>query len=229
MQYTHLIVAIIIGLIFPLYAILNGNKTRLLIEKDQEKLGLVFQSTGIILLSLCGLVIVSMVINSSSLQLIGLSFIFNVLYVLALIVVALIGYWAFSKYTITDERTKKLKVDYKDVMFLLPGNQNQYKASLTVSIIAGVCEEIMFRGFLFWQLQQYMPFYAAFVLTNILFALGHAGTKMKNALLTFVLGIVFSTSYVLTDSLWLAIVLHILVDFQAMIIGYKFKLKIKTL
>lgn len=229
MQYTHLIVAIIIGFIFPLYALLNGGKTRRLLEQNQDKLDMVFQSTGVFLLSLSALVIVSMLLNASAFQLIGLSFIFNIWYVLALIVVSFIAYWAFAKITIADHKVEKIHREYKDILFLLPENKKQYNTSIAVSVIAGVCEEIMFRGFLYWQLQQYMPVIAAFLLTNILFAIGHGGTKLKNTLSTLVLGIIFSTAYVLTDSLWLSIVLHIMVDFYAMNLGYRLKQKLKAL
>jgi len=143
----------------------------------------------------------------------------------ALIVICVLAYFTFTHMPISDARADKLTKTYKDIMYLMPANKKQYNASVLVSIIAGVCEEIIFRGFLYWQLQQYMPVYLAFILTNVLFGLGHAGTKLKNALMTFVLGIIFSTVYVLTESLWSAIVLHIIVDFQSMINGYKLKIK----
>ena len=228
MQYTHIIVATIVGFLFPLYALITGKKARLYIIQNPEILDKVFQSTGIILLTMCGLVIASMLINSTPMSTIGLFFVFNVWYVLALIVVCFAAYFIITKINLSDERLEKLKVGYKDVLYLMPENENQYNASVAVSVIAGVCEEIIFRGFLYWQLQQYMPVYAAFILTNVIFGLGHAGTKLKNAIMTFVLGILFSSTYVLTDSLWLAIALHIIVDFQSMIIGYKLKQKMAS-
>ena len=229
MQYSHLVVAIIIGFIFPLYILITGNKTRELIEQNQEKFNVVLRSAAWFLVSLCGLVIISMVVNSTELSVIGLAFVFNPLHVFTMIVTCILAYLLFSKISIPDNKVDKLKTGYKDIMYILPENKKQCNTAVFVSIIAGVCEEIMFRGFLYWQLQQYMPVVAAFILTNIMFAIAHAGTKLKNALSTLVLGVIYSATYVLTDSLWLAIVLHILLDFYAMIMGYKLKQKLKTI
>ena len=120
-----------------------------------------------------------------------------------------------NKIEIDPSQTDQLASKYKDVIFLLPASLKEYKWAIVTSFAAGICEEIVFRGFMFLQLNQYLPLVPALILTNLVFALPHYATGIKNALTTFMLGLFWSLSYLLTDTLAFAIFTHILIDMHS--------------
>ena len=105
----------------------------------------------------------------------------------------------------------------------MPGNKKELQWSIVLSFGVGIMEEIVYRGFLFWQLNMYLPLIPAVILTIIAFGLLHFGTGFKNALSTFGLGMLFSALSIPFDTLWWAILAHIITDIYAMVIGYKVK------
>ena len=90
-----------------------------------------------------------------------------------------------------------------------------------VSFVAGICEEIIYRGFLLWFLTNYIPIVPAVILANLPFGLAHlTSTGIKNSVQAFILALVFTGAFLLTQSLWLPILLHILVDLYASTLSY---------
>lgn len=84
-----------------------------------------------------------------------------------------------------------------------------------LSVLAGVCEEILFRGF-FFQWISHWNFMMAVLITNLLFALAHSITPMY-ALLAAFLGL-YLTALVGIDkspNLLIPIIAHTLYDFVA--------------
>lgn len=84
-----------------------------------------------------------------------------------------------------------------------------------LSVLAGVCEEILFRGFFFQWISQW-NFMLAVLITNLLFALAHSLTAMY-ALIAAFLGL-YLTALVGVDkspNLLIPIVAHTLYDFVA--------------
>lgn len=226
MEYLHFVVAVIVGVAFPIYAIVTGGNTRKILEQSQGNLVAVFYSSATLLLSFASLVLISLYLNLVNIALIGFSFIYNPLSVFALIACSSIGLWIFNKKNLQDEEMDVLKEGYKNILYLFPSTDKEYKTAIFTSVVAGFCEEIMYRGFLYWLLIQYLPIIPTLLLVNAMFALGHAETKFKNAVSAFILGMLLSGTYIITESLWLAITIHILVDFYVMTIGLKYKRKL---
>lgn len=76
--------------------------------------------------------------------------------------------------------------------FLLPKSTSESVVWIAVSIAAGVCEEIVYRGYLqrqLWSLTRSLP--AALVLQSMIFGLGHIYQGWKPALVTAVYGLIF--------------------------------------
>ncbi len=102
---------------------------------------------------------------------------------------------------------------------LLPKNWKEFAHfGSVVSLSAGFCEEIIFRGFLIAYLITLFEgspgvVWIAIGLSTIIFAVLHAYQGwvaiVKIALLTFMFGLIF----VMTKSLWPVIILHFAVDF----------------
>ena len=81
-----------------------------------------------------------------------------------------------------------------------------------MSITAGIVEETIWRGFLFWYFGQVMPLWAAAVLSAIGFGLAHAYQGFRAVPRIIAVGSIFVLLYLLTGSLWLSMLLHAIVD-----------------
>ncbi len=101
---------------------------------------------------------------------------------------------------------------------LLPHTARERGLWIVLSISAGVCEEVVFRGFLPWYFLQIgtlagwqFPFWTALVLSTLIFGLIHAYQGKRGILLTVLLGALFAYCYAITGSLLLPIILHALI------------------
>lgn len=94
----------------------------------------------------------------------------------------------------------------------LPRNTHEHSWFSGVAVTAGVCEEILFRGFCL----AYVGFWAgplgAVALTSLMFGLGHLYQGKRGALKTGIAGLVAGAIFVLSGTLWLPIALHVFVD-----------------
>jgi len=82
-----------------------------------------------------------------------------------------------------------------------------------VAFTAGICEEILYRGYLPWFVWGFTGnMTLAFALATLAFALGHAYQGRGGVIVTGVLGAFLSAVVVLTRSLVPGQVLHVVVD-----------------
>ena len=100
----------------------------------------------------------------------------------------------------------------RELQWLLPHTQGELEAFMRVSATAGICEEILYRGFLAWFLAQWMPFWVAMMVSGVVFGLAHAYQGKSGVLKTGLIGIAFGGLTLLAQSLVPAILLHIAVD-----------------
>ncbi|WP_353778250.1 CPBP family glutamic-type intramembrane protease [Winogradskyella sp. 3972H.M.0a.05] len=221
-NYLYIISALIVGLLFPLYAIANGKKTKDLLIENPEYRKLVFRQTAIILILLTIITIAPFLLQKESLSTIGLDFLDKPLWVISLFIISVASLYLFKSVKFTVKNAQKFNNGNKRVAFLMPTTKTQYKLTIYVSFVAGICEEIIYRGFLYWMLLDYFPLVVAVIVTNVPFALAHLTTTgKKNSFGAFVLGLIFSGAYILTDSLWLPILLHIIVDLYSMTFAFR--------
>lgn len=110
----------------------------------------------------------------------------------------------------------RLRERLASVAAILPGRREEWPGFASLAITAGICEELLFRGFVTWWLLHYIPvFWAAVLVQAVLFGLAHAyqgprGVFMAGAMGLFLGGIVW-----VTGSLWAAMLLHALMDLHA--------------
>lgn len=104
---------------------------------------------------------------------------------------------------------------------LLPRSEPERRRWVMVSITAGFCEELLFRGFLFFYLQSYWgaSLYAAVVVSTLLFALSHWYQGTGNMIRVGAVGLLLGIAYAATGSLFFPVVLHILLDLGALNMG----------
>ncbi|MEO6602981.1 MAG: type II CAAX endopeptidase family protein [Polyangiaceae bacterium] len=93
------------------------------------------------------------------------------------------------------------------------GDTNQLLVALmTIAIVPGVAEELLFRGILFRWLEQFGGTWAALLLTSALFGAAHFFNPNATAFSSFALaceaGLLLGGAYMLTRSLWMPVGLH---------------------
>lgn len=81
-----------------------------------------------------------------------------------------------------------------------------------VAITAGICEEILFRGFCIAYVGAWVGVGWAIVVTSLIFGLGHLYQGRNGAIKTGIAGLVAGGIFVLGGTLWLPIALHVFVD-----------------
>lgn len=101
---------------------------------------------------------------------------------------------------------------------LMPNNSVECAAFVLVSLTAGVCEETLYRGFLIRFLHEgalALPIAAALAVSSLIFGLNHAYQGVRGVISTTLVGVALGLVFLLSGSLWPAIVLHALIDAQA--------------
>lgn len=105
------------------------------------------------------------------------------------------------------------------------------KYLLFIWISAAFGEELLFRGFMFKQFNTILPEFrlktiTIILISSFLFATPHLYLGISGVILTFIFGLLFSFVYVKYDyNLWIAILLHGLVDSLFITLSYFDKLE----
>jgi membrane protease YdiL (CAAX protease family) len=112
---------------------------------------------------------------------------------------------------------QKLLEQGGDVAALLPRTASERWLFAAVAISAGVCEELLYRGFLwhFLSLHLAVPLGVRMVIAALLFGWGHVYQGVRGVLGTAAIGAGMLVLFLVTGSLLLPIVLHALVDLRA--------------
>lgn len=95
---------------------------------------------------------------------------------------------------------------------LLPRTRCELAWFLGLSITAGVCEELLYRGFLIWYLGHGFGWFSSLVAGALIFGVGHAYQGWRGVLLTAAAGLFFGLVYWITRSLFASMILHALMD-----------------
>lgn len=107
------------------------------------------------------------------------------------------------------------------VQAVIPATAPEFRWYLGMSVTAGVCEEIMSRGFMLWYFTAWLPWWAAIAATVATFGIGHAYQGFRGVLLTAAMGSVFLVAYLVTGSLLASIVIHSVVDISSGFAGFR--------
>ena len=229
LRISYLILAVLVGFIIPVYSMFGaGEKIKEAILESPELRTSMYVQSIIFQWIMVGLILLSLFYNGDSVDNIGLKFLNQPFLILGLFGGSILSLWLFDNFDIPKLNMEKFKKRYKDVMFLIPTNQKEHNWAVAISFTAGICEEIIFRGFTFWQLNQFLPIIPSVLIVNLLFALSHFATKMKNMVFAFLFGIFWSMIFIWTGSLWLAMLMHIIIDLYSLTRGKKYFEKINS-
>ena len=104
---------------------------------------------------------------------------------------------------------------------LLPRTPHELRFFFVVSITAGVCEEILWRGYLMGTLTELMPVWAAVLVSGVSFGLAHAYQGKRGIIQTGIAGIVFGLLYWISGSLWIPMFVHATIDANSGDLAYR--------
>lgn len=113
------------------------------------------------------------------------------------------------------KKLQALAVKVEPVKEMIPHTNQEAREFVALSITAGICEEILYRGYLMIYITSAIAIegmWPAALLSSLAFGLAHTYQGPKGVLKTGLLGLVFAGLYLLTASIWLPIVLHAVID-----------------
>lgn len=95
---------------------------------------------------------------------------------------------------------------------VLPHDRREFAEFRALSVTAGVCEELLFRGFVTWVIAAYAGIWVGVIVSAALFGFAHLYQGTKGIVQSGVIGLLMSAIYAAAGSLWPAMVLHAAVD-----------------
>src|SRR4029077_18650022 len=120
----------------------------------------------------------------------------------------------------TPERRLAIRAKLAFVEYLLPHSRDELRWFTALSVTAGVCEELLYRGFLFWVLKAYVGIALAALIGVILFGALHLYQGKRGAFKAGMAGLAMTIIVLLTGWLVPAMVVHALVDLGAGVLGF---------
>jgi len=110
------------------------------------------------------------------------------------------------------ETRARLKTKLEPLRALIPYTSREIRLFIPLSITAGICEELLFRGYLVWVLQSWIGLWPAAIASMGVFGLGHAYQGAKFGIRAFWAGVGMGLLAIATGSIVPGMVLHALID-----------------
>ncbi|MBD0379679.1 CPBP family intramembrane glutamic endopeptidase [Paenibacillus sedimenti] len=102
----------------------------------------------------------------------------------------------------------------------MPLTLSERRVFTFVALTIGICEEVMWRGWLPSLLQDFsLPLWLSFVIAGIAFGLGHFLQGLKGIMNSLIFSVVATFVFLLSGSLLIPIILHILYDYRLVLTG----------
>ncbi len=148
------------------------------------------------------------------------------LWLATLIAVVLVGAFYAQIFYIrhlarTDEGRAQLRDSMSGPLQMLPRTPRERGLWVLLSLTAGFCEELLYRGFMPAYLVHVFPgvnLFVAIIIAAGLFGVGHIYQKLTGVLGTGFMGLVFGLLYFLTGSLFLPVIVHALFDMRLLLV-----------
>lgn len=109
----------------------------------------------------------------------------------------------------------------KPMMWFLPATGSERRWFAAVRVTAGVCEEVLFRGFLLHYLHVspwHVPLTAALLIAAAIFGLQHLYQGAIGSVMSGIIGLLLSLLFLLSGTLLLPMILHALLDLRMLVI-----------
>jgi membrane protease YdiL (CAAX protease family) len=117
---------------------------------------------------------------------------------------------------------KTLKA-FSQLAFMLPVTREERTWFVLVSITAGICEEVLYRGFLIRYLSNgpwHFGLWTALAIACTSFGLAHGYQGISGIIGTGLLGAVLAVIFLSTGSLWLPMAVHAILDLRILFLWH---------
>jgi membrane protease YdiL (CAAX protease family) len=98
------------------------------------------------------------------------------------------------------------------VEVMMPRSVRELRWFFALSATAGVCEEILYRGYLIWYLQYFLGLIPAAGVAAVVFGIGHSYQGPRGVALTALIGAFLGAVYLVSGSLLVPMLIHGLMD-----------------
>ncbi len=122
--------------------------------------------------------------------------------------------------TWTPEKTAALRGHIGGAALVVPRTKAELALFFGVALTAGICEELLYRGFLFAVAAPFITIYGAVAASAVVFGLGHTYQGLRGIALTGAVGLFLGAFYFLTGSIVFPMILHVLIDINGGVSGY---------
>lgn len=134
--------------------------------------------------------------------------------------VALLAVQFWSVMRLPQERRVAARPQLGGVAFMLPHTPIEQRWFMLLSVTAGFCEELLYRGYLVWFFAPWVGTVGAMTAVVVLFGVGHAYQGPKGAVRATIAGAVMGAIVLATGSLIPAMLVHALIDIGGGTVGY---------
>jgi hypothetical protein len=111
-----------------------------------------------------------------------------------------------------DEALARLRGRMSRIALMLPHSREELALFFQLSLTAGICEELLYRGYVIWYLSHWLPIFSAAALSALVFGVGHVYQGWRGMLTTGMVGAFLAAVYIVTGSLYVGMILHALMD-----------------
>jgi membrane protease YdiL (CAAX protease family) len=118
------------------------------------------------------------------------------------------------------EKRAALRGRIGSVALVVPRTKGELALFLGLALTAGICEELLYRGFFFAVAAPFVTVYGAVAASAIVFGLGHAYQGVRRMALVAAVGLFLGAFYFLTGSIVFPMILHVLIDINGGVSGY---------
>lgn len=221
------ILFILIGLVIPFIAIAQGKPDMSEFEFTPKQKIALYYSNGFMMWLASFLIIGAWIFYKRDLVDFGFSLPILNTTVIGLTVLFVVLYFGdLMIETLNPSRKQKTKAKLAENTPFLPSNGKELAHFTFAAFTAGVCEEIIFRGFFINYLLAFSGHtvvgqWSAILLPALLFSVVHIYQGHKAVLKILFVGILFGLVYYLSGSLLIVVLLHFIMDMISAYVGMK--------
>lgn len=215
--WDHLVAAVIC-IFAPVLAMSSRRIAAEDVQFDAEDKIRLYHSNALLLFVFALVIVTTWRIPGRSLHALGFGWPQWNVWVIVLLIAVCLFYMLdlFFQYGLRRWRQKSLQQRQQTISFV-PENKNELFHFSFLALSAGISEEIIFRGYLmhylvFWAGQTPTGMIIASFFSSALFAFLHGYQGGKAMVKIFFLAMLFSAIFIMSQSLWVVILLHALID-----------------
>lgn len=154
----------------------------------------------------------------------NIHYVFGILvYIISIGLFLLLTYQIFMFKFSTNYRVELAKVMEKKsgmqgVDIMIPTTRLEKKWFRFCALTAAICEEIIFRGLLFYIIKQYLPeanSYLVLVIGSVIFGIAHMYQGLSGMVRTALTGALIGALFLVSGSLIYGVILHFVIDISA--------------